>query len=69
VFADSAYRSAEIEAKLKAGGFKSRIHRCASRNHPLSDAQTAGEPRQEQDPRAHREPRFGRPLDIGNESA
>ena len=40
VFADSAYRSAEIEAKLKAGGFKSRIHRRASRNHPLSDAQT-----------------------------
>jgi hypothetical protein len=27
VFADSAYRSAEIEAKLKASGFKSRIHR------------------------------------------
>src|SRR5262245_5867342 len=40
VFADSAYRSAEIEAKLEAGGFKSRIHRRASRNHPLSDAQT-----------------------------
>src|SRR5262245_7203491 len=40
VFADSAYRSAESEAKLKAGGFKSRIHRRANRNHPLSDAQT-----------------------------
>ena len=40
VFADSAYRSAEIEAKLKASGFKSRIHRRATRNHPLSDAQT-----------------------------
>ena len=40
VFADSAYRSAENEAKLKARGFKSRIHRRASRNHPLSDAQT-----------------------------
>ena len=39
VFADSAYRSAEIEAKLKARGFHSRIHRRASRNHPLSDAQ------------------------------
>ena len=39
VFADSAYRSAEIEAKLKANGFKSRIHRRAWRNHPLSDAQ------------------------------
>jgi IS5 family transposase len=40
VFADSAYRSAEIEAKLKSGGFNSRIHRRATRNHPLSDAQT-----------------------------
>jgi IS5 family transposase len=41
VFADSVYRSAEIEAaKLKASGFKSRIHRHANRNHPLSDAQT-----------------------------
>jgi transposase, IS5 family len=39
VFADSAYRSAEIEAKLKAGGFRSRIHRRARRNHPLSQAQ------------------------------
>src|SRR5207249_3773903 len=40
VFADSAYRSAEIEAKLKVRGFNSRIHRRASRNHPLSNAQT-----------------------------
>ena len=40
VFADSAYRSVEIEAKLKAGGFRSRIHRRRRRNHPLSDAQT-----------------------------
>jgi IS5 family transposase len=40
VFADSAYRSAAIEAKLKARGFNSRIHRRANRNHPLSDAQT-----------------------------
>jgi IS5 family transposase len=39
VFADSAYRSAEIEAKLKACGFNSRIHRRAARNHPLSQAQ------------------------------
>lgn len=39
VFADSAYRSAEIEARLKARGFKSRIHRRGTRNHPLSDAQ------------------------------
>jgi IS5 family transposase len=40
VFADSAYRSAESETKLKAGGFNSRIHWRASRNHPLSAAQT-----------------------------
>jgi transposase, IS5 family len=40
VFADSAYRSAEAEAKLKARGFRSRIHRRAHRNHPLSGAQT-----------------------------
>jgi hypothetical protein len=33
-------RHAETEAKLKDGGFRSRIHRRASRNHPLSDAQT-----------------------------
>jgi IS5 family transposase len=40
VFADSAYRSAEIEAKLKARGLRSRIHRRAARSRPLSDAQT-----------------------------
>ena len=39
VFADSAYRSAENEAKLKAAGFNSRIHRRAGRNRPLSSAQ------------------------------
>jgi IS5 family transposase len=36
VFGDSAYRSAEIEATLKAQGFKSRIHVRATRSHPLS---------------------------------
>lgn len=39
VFADSAYRSAEAETKLKARGFRSRIHRRAHRNHSLSEAQ------------------------------
>jgi IS5 family transposase len=39
VYADSAYRSAETEAKLNSRGFRSRIHRRASRNHPLSKAQ------------------------------
>jgi transposase, IS5 family len=38
VFADSAYRSAETEAKLRQQGFLSRIHTRAARNHPLSDA-------------------------------
>jgi Transposase DDE domain len=41
VWADSAYRSAEIEAKLKAEGYKSRIHRRGHRNHPLSERETA----------------------------
>ena len=39
VYADSAYRSGETEARLKARGFRSRIHVRASRNHPLSEAQ------------------------------
>ena len=38
VFADSAYRSAETEAKLKARGFKSRIHVRAVRGYALSKA-------------------------------
>ena len=41
VWADSAYRSAEIEAKLAAKGMKSRIHRRAARNRPLSPTQEA----------------------------
>lgn len=36
VWADSAYRSAEIEANLAARGYKSCIHRRGARNHPLS---------------------------------
>ena len=39
VFADSAYRSADIEATLKVQGLKSRIHRRATRSHPLSAVQ------------------------------
>jgi IS5 family transposase len=39
VYADSAYRSAETEDKLKARGLKSRIHQRGSRNHPLTTAQ------------------------------
>jgi IS5 family transposase len=41
VYADSAYRPAEIEVRLAMRGFKSRIHVRASRNHPLSQAQVA----------------------------
>ena len=41
VWADSAYRSAEIEARLKEKGYKSRVHRRAARNHPLSKRQQA----------------------------
>jgi IS5 family transposase len=39
VYADSAYRSAETERKLKARGFRSRIHKRGRRNRPLSDAE------------------------------
>jgi IS5 family transposase len=42
VWADSAYRSAEIEAKLEAKGYKSRVHRRARRNRPLSQREQAG---------------------------
>lgn len=48
VFADSAYRSAETEAKLKARGFRSRIHVRATRNCPLSEAQEAANRRKSQ---------------------
>ena len=39
VYADSAYRSAEAEAKLRARGLRSRIHERACRSHSLSKAQ------------------------------
>lgn len=37
--ADSAYRSEEIEAVLKAKGIKSQVHERAYRNNPLTDGQ------------------------------
>ncbi len=40
VFADNAYRSAEIEAKLRASGYNSRIHRRGRQNHPLSSSKS-----------------------------
>ena len=39
VYADSAYRSAENEAKLSLRGLHSRIHQRANRGHALSKAQ------------------------------
>jgi len=39
VFGDSAYRSNEIGERLRAGGFKSRIHLRATRERSLSQAQ------------------------------
>src|SRR6266571_5140107 len=39
VWADSAYRSVQIEAGLKAKRLQSRIHRRAARNRPLSERQ------------------------------
>ena len=42
VWADSAYRSAEIEAVLKEKGLRSRIHRKGRRNKPLSEREKQG---------------------------
>ena len=42
VWADSAYRSAEIEAGLAERGYRSRIHRRAARNRPLSAREMQG---------------------------
>ena len=42
VWADSAYRSAEIEAKLAEQGLKSRIHRKGRRGRPLSEREHQG---------------------------
>jgi IS5 family transposase len=39
VYADSAYRSADTERKLKARGFKSRIHKRGRRNRPLTEVE------------------------------
>lgn len=39
VWADSAYRSREIEAKLGERGLRSRIHRHAARGRPLTERQ------------------------------
>ena len=41
MFSDSAYRSAASEAALKARGFRSRIHKRATRGRPLSKVKAA----------------------------
>lgn len=41
VYADSAYRSAEAEKKLKGRGFRSQIHKRGRRNRLLIEAETA----------------------------
>jgi transposase, IS5 family len=58
VYADSAYSSAETEAKLSLRGLRSRIHQRASRNHPLSQAQEKAN-RQKSKVRARIEHVFG----------
>ena len=58
VYADSAYRSAETEVKLRARGLRSRIHQRASRNHALSKAQEKAN-RQKSKVRARVEHVFG----------
>ena len=42
VWADSAYRSAAIEAALKKKGLRSQIHRKGRRNKPLSEREKQG---------------------------
>jgi len=42
VWADSAYRSAEIEEKLKEKGLRSRVHRKANRRRKLSKREKQG---------------------------
>ena len=42
VWADSAYRSKDIEEKIKEKGLTSRIHRKACRNRPLRDWEKGG---------------------------
>ena len=39
VYADSAYRSAETERKLRAHGFRSHIHKRGRRSRPLTEAE------------------------------
>ena len=53
VWADSAYRSAEIEEKLQDKGPKSRIQRKAHRNKP-SSARATGQPEPLEGPRPGR---------------
>jgi IS5 family transposase len=42
VWADSAYRSQEKEAKLKASGYRSKVQRKGCKNKPLTDREQQG---------------------------
>jgi IS5 family transposase len=42
LWADSAYRSEDIEAALAARGLRSEIHEKGTRGHPLTEGQKAG---------------------------
>ena len=66
VWADSAYRSAEIETKLEEKGLKSRIHRKGYRNKPLSEREKRGNTTRSK-VRARVEHVFGaQPIVLGN---
>src|SRR5437773_5311769 len=54
VFADSAYRSAEIEAKLKGQGLQQPYSSACQPQPSTVECANASEPRQEQNPRSHR---------------
>jgi transposase, IS5 family len=65
VWADSAYRSAAIEARLQARGLRSRIHRQGRRNRPLTERERRGN-RTRSTVRARVEHVFGAPSnDMG----
>ena len=64
VWADSAYRSIEREAKLKAQGIRSHIHHKGSRGHSLSEAKQAVNTRRSKI-RSRVEHVFGRQSQMG----
>jgi IS5 family transposase len=53
VWADSAYRSVETEARLKEKGYKRRIHGRGARNHALSRRQQSAKHHAHEGARSH----------------